>query len=139
MLLPKKIVYPLTVLVAALLLLAAAETGRWHDYVAGAICAVAWFVVFFGMNLASPRLLGFGDVRLSLVLGLSLGWLGVGYVLLGFFAANVIGAVIGIILIATKRMERQSRIPYGVFLAAGCAVAVFVGPELLRPFTQHSI
>jgi leader peptidase (prepilin peptidase)/N-methyltransferase len=139
MLLPKKIVYPLTVLVAALLLLAAAESGRWHDFVVGAICAVAWFVVFFAMNLASPRLLGFGDVRLSLVLGLSLGWLGVGYVLLGFFAANLIGAVIGIILIATKRMERQSRIPYGVFLAAGCAVAVFVGPELLRPFTQHSI
>ncbi len=36
MILPKKIVYPLTVLVAALLLLAAVETGRWHDYVIGA-------------------------------------------------------------------------------------------------------
>ena len=32
MILPKKIVYPLTILVAALLLLAAAETGRWHNY-----------------------------------------------------------------------------------------------------------
>lgn len=139
MILPKKIVYPLTVVVAALLLLAAAETGRWHDYVVGVICAVAWFVVFFGMNLASPRLLGFGDVRLSLVLGLSLGWLGVGYVLLGFFAANFIGAAAGIILIATKQIERQSRIPYGVFLALGCAVAVFAGPVLLRPFTHSSI
>ena len=56
-------------------------------------------------------------MRLALVLGLSLGWLGVGYVLLGFFAANLIGAVVGIALIATKHMERQSRIPYGVFLA----------------------
>ena len=90
------------------------------------------------MNLASPRLLGFGDVRLSLVLGLALGWLGVGYVLLGFFAANLIGAVVGIALIATKHMERQSRIPYGIFLALGCAVAVFAGPELLRPFTHYS-
>ena len=53
------------------------------------------------------------------MLGLSLGWLGVGYVLLGFFAANLIGAVVGIALIATKHMERQSRIPYGVFLALG--------------------
>jgi leader peptidase (prepilin peptidase)/N-methyltransferase len=139
MILPKKIVYPLTVLVAALLLLAAAETARWHDYLIGVICGVAWFVVFFGMNLASPRLLGFGDVRLSFVLGLALGWLGLGYVLLGFFAANLIGAVVGLALIATKQMERQSRIPYGVFLAAGCAVAVFAGPELLRPFTHSSI
>ncbi len=139
MILPKKIVYPLTVIVAALLVMAAAETGRWHDYVIGVGCAAGWFVVFFGMNLASPRLLGFGDVRLSLVLGLSLGWLGFDYVLLGFFAANLIGLVAVIALVATKRIERQSRIPYGVFLAAGCAFAVFAGPELLRPFTNHSI
>lgn len=139
MILPKKIVYPLTTLVAALLLLAAGETGRWHDYVIGVISAAGWFIVFFTLNLASPRLLGFGDVRLSLVLGLSLGWLGVDYALLGFFAANLIGAVVGIALIATKRMERQSRIPYGVFLASGCALAVFAGPEILRPFTHYSI
>ena len=91
------------------------------------------------MNLTSPRLLGFGDVRLALVLGLSLGWLGVGYVLLGFFAANLIGAASVSRLIVTKHMDRQSRIPYGVFLASGCAVAVFAGPELLRPFTRYSI
>ena len=90
------------------------------------------------MNLISPRVLGFGDVRLSLVLGMALGWLGVGYVVLGFFAANVIGAVIGIALIATKQMSRSDRIPYGVFLAAGCAVAVFAGSELLRPFPSLS-
>lgn len=139
MILPKKIVYPLSVIVGALLLLAAARTGGWHDYWIGLICAAAWFIIFFGMNLASPRLLGFGDVRLSLVLGLSLGWLGIDYVLLGFFAANLIGAVVGIALIAAKRMGPQGRLPYGVFLAAGCAVAVFAGPELLRPFTNHSI
>ena len=57
---------------------------------------------------------------------------------MGFFAANVIGAVIGLALIATKRMSRSDRIPYGVFLALGCAVAVFAGPELLRPFTHHT-
>jgi len=65
--------------------------------------------------------------------------LGVDYVLLGFFAANVVGAAIGLTLIATKHMERSDRIPYGVFLAAGCAVAVFAGPELLRPFTNHAL
>jgi leader peptidase (prepilin peptidase) / N-methyltransferase len=139
MILPKKIVYPLTVVVAALLLLAAGETGKWHDLLIGVICGAAWFVVFFAMNLASPRILGFGDVRLSFVLGLSLGWLGVDYVLLGFFAANLIGAVVGILLIATKQMDRQTQIPYGVFLASGCALAVFAGPGILRPFTHYSI
>lgn len=138
LLLPKRIVYPLTILVAALLLLAAAVTGHWHAYLIGTLCALGWFAVFFVMNFISPRILGFGDVRLSLVLGLALGWLGIGYVLLGFFAANVIGAVIGLTLIASKQMSRTDRIPYGVFLALGCAFAVFAGPELLRPFTHHT-
>jgi leader peptidase (prepilin peptidase) / N-methyltransferase len=139
LLLPKKIVYALTALVTALLLMAAAITGHWHDFVVGVLCAVGWFAVFFALNLISPRVLGFGDVRLSLVLGMSLGWLGVGYVVLGFFAANAIGAVVGLALIATKHMSRSDRIPYGVFLAAGCAVAVFAGPQLLRPFTGYSL
>ena len=139
MLLPKKVVYPLTALVTALLVLAAAETGQWHHFAVGAACAAAWFVVFYAMFLISPRLLGFGDVRLAIVLGLALGWLGVWYVLLGFFAANLIGAVLGLALIATGRMSRQDRIPYGVFLALGCAVAVFAGPELLARFMHTSL
>ena len=99
------------------------------------MCAAAWFIVFYALFAISPRYLGFGDVRLAPVLGLSLGWLGWRYVLLGFFAANLIGAVIGIVLISTHRMSRSQQIPYGVFLAMGCTVAVFAGPELLRPFT----
>ena len=134
MLLPKAIVYPLLLMVAGLLLLPAGVYGMWHSYWVAWAFAGGWFVVFFLMNFASPRVLGFGDVRLAPVLGLGLGWLGWRYVILGFFAANLIGAVIGIALILTKRLERQARIPYGVFLALGTAVAVFFGQELLRPF-----
>jgi leader peptidase (prepilin peptidase)/N-methyltransferase len=135
LILPKAIVWPLSLAVAGLLVVAAAATGEWHDLLVGAACAAAWFVLFYVMFAISPRLLGFGDVRLAPVLGLALGWLGWRYVLLGFFAANLIGAVIGIALIATHRMARSQQIPYGVFLALGCAFAVFAGPELLRPFT----
>jgi leader peptidase (prepilin peptidase)/N-methyltransferase len=132
--LPKKIVYPLSLAVTGLLVMASGATGHWHSLEVAVLSGVGWFVVFFALNAASPRVLGFGDVRLAPVLGLSLGWLGIGYVFLGFFAANAVGAVIGIALIASKRMDRQQQIPYGVFLAAGCAVAVFAGPELLKPF-----
>ncbi len=135
LILPKAIVWPLSLLVAGLLVVAAAATGEWHSLLVGVACAAAWFVLFYAMFAISPRLLGFGDVRLAPVLGLALGWLGWRYVLLGFFAANLIGAAIGIALIASHRMSRRQQIPYGVFLALGCAVAVFAGPELLRPFT----
>jgi leader peptidase (prepilin peptidase) / N-methyltransferase len=136
LLLPKRIVYPVLILVTALLVIAAAATHRWHALLVAGLCAIVWFIVFFAMNAISPRVLGFGDVRLAPVLGLALGWLGVRYVLLGFFAANLIGAVIGIALIATKQMSRQQQIPYGVFLALGTLLAIYAGPELLRPFAS---
>ncbi len=134
--LPKKIVYPTLATVAGLLVLAAAKTNGWHDLLVAVICSVAWFVVFFIMNFASPRVLGFGDVRLALVLGLGLGWLGWRYVVLGFFAANLIGAVVGVTLIVMKKMTRDQPIPYGVFLALGTALAVFSGPEVTSWFAQ---
>lgn len=131
LLLPRSIVYPTLIGVAVVLLLAATVDHQWHRLFVAALCSLAWFAVFFVMNLVSPRSLGFGDVRLSPLLGLSLGWLGVGDVLLGFFAANVVGAVVGITLIATKKMRRDQPVPYGVFLAIGTVFAVLLGPMLL--------
>jgi leader peptidase (prepilin peptidase) / N-methyltransferase len=135
--LPKKIIYPTLLLVTLLLILASAATHDWGRLLTGAIYAAGWFVVFFLMNFASPRVLGFGDVRLAPLLGLALGWLGWRYVVLGFFSANLIGAVIGISLIALKRIKRDQPVPYGVFLAAGAALAIFAGPEIVSHF--HSI
>jgi leader peptidase (prepilin peptidase)/N-methyltransferase len=132
--LPKSIVFVLLAKLSVLLVLAAGLSHQWHRLLIAVLCAVGWFVVFFVLNFVSPRLLGLGDVRLSLVLGLGLGWLGVGYVLLGFFAANLIGAAIGVWLIATKKIRRDQPIPYGVFLALGTALAIYAGPELLAPF-----
>ncbi len=126
--------YPVLVIVAALLVLPSAIDDVWHQFLVGLLCAAGWFLVFLLLNLASPRILGFGDVRLAPVLGLALGWLGVGYVLLGFFAANVVGAIVGLALMGSGRMTRKDRLPYGVFLSVGCLVAVFLGPVLLRPF-----
>jgi leader peptidase (prepilin peptidase)/N-methyltransferase len=136
LILPKKVVYKTLVLVAGLLTLAAAETHQWHNLLVAVISAVAWFVAFFLLNLASPRILGFGDVRLALVIGLGLGWFGWRYVVLGFFSANLIGVVVSLTLIALKKMTRDQPIPYGVFLALGTAFALFAGPEIVPWFAN---
>jgi prepilin signal peptidase PulO-like enzyme (type II secretory pathway) len=70
------------------------------------------------------------------LLGLALGWLGVRYVLLGFFAANLIGAMVSLALMAAHRLERHQQVPYGVFLALGAAFAIFTGPEVLSQFPR---
>ncbi len=131
-LLPVRIVHPLLAGVSGLLLLAAAVTGQWHRLAIAVACAVGSFAFFFLINFINPRWLAFGDVRLSPVIGLGLGWLGVGYVLLGFFLANLLGAIVGIGLIASHRMDRKSHIPFGVFLALGAVTAVFAGAPILH-------
>ena len=67
------------------------------------------FAIFFVLHLVSPRSMGFGDVKLSFVLGLSLGWLGWGEVVLGLFLGFLYGAVIGLVLIATQDPRRRAR------------------------------
>jgi leader peptidase (prepilin peptidase) / N-methyltransferase len=129
-LLPRKIVYPLLAMVAALLLAAAIGTGDYRSLWIAAACSVGWFATFYVINRFDARLLGFGDVRLALVLGLGLGWLGVLAVLVGFFAANLLGAIIGIALIVSRKMTRDQPIPYGVFLAIGAAIAIYVDPTI---------
>lgn len=136
LILPRKIIYVSLAIVLAIFLIVAALDNEWGKLLVAVACAVAWFLVFFLINAISPRALGFGDVRLAPLLGLSLGWLGVSYVIVGFFMANLIGAVIGIALVLTKRMERGQQIPYAIFLSMGCTLAIFAGSIVALPLQK---
>jgi len=131
LLLPKRIVHPLILMVGSLLLAAAVAEGRWHRLVVAAVCGAASFAALLAIHLANPRWMAFGDVRLAPVIGMALGWLGGGYVLLGFLVANLLGSLIGLALMAARRISRRSPVPFGVFLALGAYVSVFAGGPIL--------
>jgi leader peptidase (prepilin peptidase)/N-methyltransferase len=63
--------------------------------------------------------------------------LGAGIALFGFFAGFLLGAVVGVVLILTKRIERSAHIPFGVFLALGAFLAVFAGHPLVDFYLRH--
>ena len=54
------------------------------------------FAVFFVIHTVSPRGLGFGDVRLSFLLGCFLGYLSWWHLFFGLFAGFIYGSVIGV-------------------------------------------
>jgi leader peptidase (prepilin peptidase) / N-methyltransferase len=128
---PNRIVYPVGFASVFLLALAALIQHHWSAFgrsLLGACCA---FAFFFVLHLVSPRGMGFGDVRLSFVLGLFLGWLGWPELLGGLFAGFLFGAVIGLALIAFGGRERSQHIPFGPYLAAGTMTFVLAGDHLV--------
>ena len=133
LLLPRQIVYVVGAGVLAGLLLAAGVQGAWHRLVIALICAAVEFALLFTINFVSPRSLGFGDVRYGPVIALALGWLGWRYAFIGFLGANLLGAVVGLVLIALKKTGRQTPIPFGVFLSAGAFLTILVGGAIHYP------
>jgi leader peptidase (prepilin peptidase)/N-methyltransferase len=129
--LPNRIVYPLAPAMIVLLAVASLGDDDFDALVRGVAAGLIAFAVFFVLHMISPRSMGFGDVKLAFVLGLSLGWLGWGEVLLGLFLGFVYGAIIGIVLIAARIRKREEALPFGPFLAAGALTAILVGDTVI--------
>lgn len=70
------------------------------------------------------RGLGFGDVKMSLLLGVLLGY---PQIVIALYTAFLTGALVGAILIISKKAKMGSRIAFGPFLIVGTLVAYFCG------------
>jgi leader peptidase (prepilin peptidase)/N-methyltransferase len=124
---PNRIIYPTLALLIPLFVLASAVDHRWGSLGKAAVCGAIAFSGFFALHVAVPKGMGFGDVRLSGVIGLAIGWLGYGHAFVGFFAGFVLGAVIGIVFIVATGGGRKTKIPFGPFLATGAILSVVWG------------
>lgn len=129
--LPNRIVFPVTAASVVILSIAALTGGDGDALLRALVCAAIAFAAFTVLHLVSPRAMGFGDVKLSFLLGLDLGWLGGGEAVLGLALGFVYGAVIGIALIVSRVRSRKDHVPFGPFLAAGALTAVLVGDAIL--------
>jgi leader peptidase (prepilin peptidase)/N-methyltransferase len=130
-LLPNRLVYPLGFIAGGLLAIAALADGELDDFGRALLAGVVSFSFFGLFHFISPRAMGYGDVRLSFILGLFLGYLGWGEVVLGLFLGFLYGAVIGVVLIVARLKTRKDHVPFGPFLAAGTMTAILVGTAIL--------
>jgi leader peptidase (prepilin peptidase)/N-methyltransferase len=89
--------------------------------------------LLYGIGEAYYRLrgvegMGMGDVKMLAMIGAFLGWQ---LVLVTIVVASFGGAVLGALMLATRRGTMQAALPFGTFLAVGAAFAAVAGEPLV--------
>ena len=125
-LLPFRLVAPAYPITIVLILLAAVISGDGDSLLRSGIAWIVVYAIFALMWVVYRRGIGYGDVRLSGILAMSLGWLGWSYVVVGLYTAFVVGAVVGGILALAKVVDRKGY-AFGPFLLFGTWLGVIVG------------
>jgi leader peptidase (prepilin peptidase)/N-methyltransferase len=128
--LPNSLVLPSYVVAALLLGTAGVMTGGVDRLIAAGVGGLALFAFYFVLAFAYPGGMGFGDVKLAGVLGIYLGWMGWGALIVGAFAAFLLGGIISVILIAARGAGRKTAIPFGPWMIAGAFVGLFFGQQI---------
>jgi leader peptidase (prepilin peptidase) / N-methyltransferase len=118
MIIPNKIVVPAAVVGLAASI--ALNPGRWWVYLVAAFGAALFLFI---LALIWPGGMGGGDIKLALFMGGVLGTM----VIAAMFLAFLFGAVVGLILIASKLKTRKDHIPFGPYLALGSVLAILYG------------
>lgn len=82
------------------------------------------FLLLAIIILVSKGGMGAGDMKLFGLLGIVLG---LGKVLLTFFLASLLGAVVGLFLLGFKIIERKQPIPFGPYIIVATIISYFYG------------
>jgi leader peptidase (prepilin peptidase)/N-methyltransferase len=126
-LLPTKVIAPSYLAVGALVAVAA-----WAEQDLDALitAGLGWLVAggtFFLLWFIYPRGMGYGDVRLSGILGMALGYLGWSELFVGIYTGFILGGVGGLLLSLLRLVDRKAY-PFGPFMLVGAVAGVLLGP-----------
>jgi leader peptidase (prepilin peptidase)/N-methyltransferase len=107
-----------------------------HDAVIGAVAGylILWSIYWLFKLVTGKEGMGYGDFKLLAALGAWLGWKMLLPIIL---LSSIVGAVVGIVLIALARRGRDIPIPFGPYLAAAGFIVLLYGHAIasrLLPF-----
>ena len=131
-LVPRRLIYGALALIVPLLVAASAVDHTWHSLDGALIGGLVAFGLFFAVWWFIPRGMGFGDVRLAGVIGLTTGWLSLLHAYVAFLAGFLVGMVFGLVLMAVSSVGRKTRIPFAPSLSVGAVIAVFWGAHITQ-------
>jgi leader peptidase (prepilin peptidase)/N-methyltransferase len=135
---PDRITFPLLALLSASIIAVSIQRDAESTIRAAFVGSGVYFVLLLVPHLVSPKGMGFGDVKLALVMGHVLGWVGwhplapvAGPVRLVLYAL-VLGCILGVAfgLVHQGLSGRRGAFPFGPALALGCVVVILYAPQL---------
>jgi leader peptidase (prepilin peptidase)/N-methyltransferase len=131
-LLPSAIIWPTLVGVTVLGVVAALLGDDWGALLRAVVGAAMVFAVFHLLWLSHSAGLGYGDVRLSPVLGFALGYVGWGELVIGIYGAFVVFSLLVMAIAAWRRDRTVLKVPFpfGPFLLGGSLVGLVVGDPI---------
>lgn len=126
-LLPNRVVYPS-------ILLAVAFSWAWPHVAIGQAIGGGLFalVIVSLLYLLSRGALGFGDVKMSILMGLVVGFPSV---LVGIFTGVLAAGAFVLPLLLLRVLSRRDYIAYGPFIAIGAVIALFWGEPIWDWYT----
>jgi leader peptidase (prepilin peptidase) / N-methyltransferase len=132
--LPNRIVYPALIGFPAFLVVARLA-GAPVDLVHAAIGFVAYGGVMLLVAIISPAGMGMGDVKLAALIGLVVGAIDLPSVAVAGGLAIILGGIGAVAALAMGK-GRKAAVPFGPFLAAGAALALFWGPAIADAYVR---
>ena len=137
LLLPNRIIYPsacLAVVIAVITVASSSDTVKaLLNVILAVIISGGVFYILF--QVSKGKWIGGGDVRLGWLLGLVVATPGRSILLL--FTASVLGTLTSLPLLATKKLKRNSVIPFGPFLIVAAIVVQLFGHSILLWYQNH--
>ena len=137
--LPDVLTLPSYAVGIALLAVASGVHRDGWSFARGLIGMAALFAFYFAVAVIAPRGMGFGDVKLSGVIGLYLAWLGWAQLAVGAFAAFVVGALVGIGLMIFSGAGRKTKVPFGPFMLVGAGIGIVAGHSIASAYTSITL
>lgn len=110
--------------------LSGVEAGWLNSLVSGLATAIGFAVVaWLAEKVLRKSGMGFGDVKLALLMGFFLGFPGV---VVALYVAFISGAMLSLVLIAGRRKSLGGTLPFGPFLALGVWLALFITEPVIN-------
>jgi prepilin signal peptidase PulO-like enzyme (type II secretory pathway) len=124
-LIPDIVLFP--AIVAAFLYRVIINIHSLPNYLLAAIIFSGFFLCIY--LFSKGAWMGFGDVKLAILLGLLLG---LPNLFVGMFLSFFFGAIIGVVLLALAKKGLKSEVPFAPFLITGTSVALIYGQEIVQ-------